>query len=191
MPPRLDGQLLRRWTAPQSNFDERGDRLHDAITRKFAIVLLDHSCMVFPQHIQGEQNSVADCLSRCFDLTPTQIESHLLSSHPEQVPKNFQVVPLPNEISSLIFSTVTRPRESTIQRPKGHTKSMTELGIAGHSSSLKSALPMTHSSTSPRPPSAASYAHASSSVASAATSPTPNADCNWIENIRHKYSEGL
>ena len=35
----------------KSNFDEPGDRLHDAIARKFATVLLDHSCMVFPQHI--------------------------------------------------------------------------------------------------------------------------------------------
>jgi len=175
----------------KSNFDERGDRLHDAIARKFATVLLDHSCMVFPQHIQGEQNSVADCLSRRFDLTPTQIESHILSSHPEQVPTNFQVAPLPNEISSWIFSTVTRPSESTIQKPRGHTKSTTEPGTGGHSSSPKSASLMTHSSTSHQPSSAASYTHASSNAANATTSPTPNADSNWIENIRHRYSEGL
>ena len=175
----------------KSNFDEHDEDLHDNVARHLARTLIQSSCMLFPQHIQGKQNSVADALSRRFDLSNLQLQSHILSSFPEQVPKNLLIVPLPNEISSWISSTTTLKTESSIQKPKGHTRNTTALGTAGPSSSKKSVSFMTPLSTSLPRPSGPKFVPLSSSVANEDTSPTPNADNNWTENLRLRYSAGL
>ena len=152
---------------------------------------MDHKCIVFPQHIQGDHNSVADILSRKFDLPPPDLTSFISSTLAHQVPSNFRIVPLPNEISSWIFSTVTLKQESTTPKQQGHTTSTTGPGNAGPVSSKNSDSRATPTLTNFRPTPAVTSAPASSSAANGGTSPTPNANNNWIENLRNRYSEGL
>ena len=175
----------------RSNFAEHSEEAHDSAARKLANILIDHSCIVFPQHIQGDHNSVADTLSRNFDLSPPDLTSFILSNFPSQVPANFRIVPLPNEISSWIFSTVTRKQESMTPRQQGHTTRTIAPGTAGPSSSTKSVSTATPTSTTFQAPPGAMSAPASSNAASAETSPTQNESNNWIENLRTRYSAGL
>ena len=175
----------------RSNFAEHGEHIHDKAARKLANILMDHSCMVFPQHIQGDHNSVADTLSRRFDLPPPALTSFIHSSFHYQVPGNFRIVPLPHEISSWIFSTVTRRPESTTPKPKGHMNPMTEPGTDGRSSSKKSDLAKTPISIPFPSIPEVKCAPPSISVANVDTSPTPNEGNNWIDNLRNRYLAGL
>ena len=54
----------------------------------------------YSQWLAGKFNDVSDALSRDDDRTDDELTSILRSSVPLQVPNHFEIVPLPNEISS-------------------------------------------------------------------------------------------
>ena len=176
----------------KSNFDDITDPLHDTVARKYATLLLDASCLLFPQHIQGARNNIADDLSRRFDLPSPQLEAHLRLSYPEQMPLNFHIVPLPKEISSWVFSIVAPRTESSTPRPKHRTRNTIVPGDVGSSSSTTpSACKPTPTLTTSPSTSGSTSAPASSNASKPDTFPTPNNAASWTENIQSRYLAGL
>ena len=50
------------------------------------------------QWFPGVENNVADSLSRNLHLSDDNLTAYLCSVYPSQIPSNFRIVPLPNEI---------------------------------------------------------------------------------------------
>ena len=68
-----------------------------------------NSCL-YSQWFPGEDNNVADCLSRTFHLQDHTLSSRLLSLYPKQLPNGISIKPLPNEITSWLISQVQQQR---------------------------------------------------------------------------------
>ena len=74
--------------------------------------------MLCSQWFQGKRNPEADSLSRDADLSDADLTKLLLSSPECQLPSNFRIAPLPNEITSWIVSQArTLPVRKQLQRP--------------------------------------------------------------------------
>ena len=120
---------------------------HDAhlmVARTLASILMKYQCCLASQHLKGEANLVADWLSfvgserggkrhpLAFDDPPDDLLTqrfHLLV--PSQIPENFAISPLPNEVLSWV-TQVLRTAESFLMRDrKGVMKAATEPGGAG------------------------------------------------------------
>jgi hypothetical protein len=68
--------------------------------RKFAKIMLKSNSCIYSQHIPGISNSVADMLSRRFDLNDDELTSYLNSVPSYQVQNSFRIVPVHQEINS-------------------------------------------------------------------------------------------
>jgi hypothetical protein len=79
---------------------------HFGLARFMASLVLTNNIALFSQWICGTSNSVADCLSRNYKLRNAALTTFIKSSYPDQVPENFKVSPLPEEISSFLTSWV-------------------------------------------------------------------------------------
>ena len=89
----------------KSNFDPDFQQLHDEIARQLARLLLENETTLYPQHIPGEENIIADSLSRDFHLSPKVLASSLQSLFPTQAPKGLKISEkLPAEIISWVES---------------------------------------------------------------------------------------
>jgi hypothetical protein len=92
----------------RSNFrhDEESIEIHNAKTmlaRQLAMLILNYRIKLYSQWLQGQRNGLADALSRDDStLTDHELTNYLLSSFPSQVPNNFEIHPLPQEIVSFI-----------------------------------------------------------------------------------------
>jgi hypothetical protein len=69
-------------------------------SRKFAKILLTNSVCIYSQHFPGISNTIADALSRRFDLDDESLTSLLNSSTDLQVKNSFTLYPIHPEISS-------------------------------------------------------------------------------------------
>ena len=124
----------------KTNFSASSDTREEiavklAAARQLATVLIESKSMLYSQWFQGKLNIEADSLSRDTHLTDDEL-THLLTSSPAcQLPPNFRIVPLPNEITSWLISLArSLPVRKQLQRPL--TRSTLSLGSAGkHSSS--------------------------------------------------------
>ena len=58
----------------------------------------------YSQWFAGKSNNVADALTRDWHLGNDELTFTLRSHFPEQMPENFRISPLPNEISSWLIS---------------------------------------------------------------------------------------
>ena len=66
-----------------------------------AAILLESETALYPQHVPGEENIVADSLSRDFHIQDKHLQLLLTSLFPKQAPKNLQILTvLPREITS-------------------------------------------------------------------------------------------
>ena len=96
----------------RSNFRERNETDLDwlakqAVSRKLANLILDSETLLYKQWLRGEDNVVADSLSRdVYFLSPKSHEIFLQSTVFPQLPPNFQILPLQEEICSFISSTL-------------------------------------------------------------------------------------
>ena len=89
-----------------------------ATARKLADTLIETNTMMCSQWFQGKRNPEADSLSRDTDLSDADLTKLLLSSPECQLPSNFRIAPLPNEIASWIVSQArTLPVRKQLQRP--------------------------------------------------------------------------
>jgi hypothetical protein len=133
------------WLHNSSRLDAEWEahRAHLQVARKIAILLTEHHCCLASQHIKGELNVVADLLSFegsdrgkdhpiAFDKPANDnLTSRFLTHYPSQVPANFVISQLPNEILS--WSTqVLQIAESYLTADKrAATKPTTEPGGGG------------------------------------------------------------
>ena len=100
----------------------------------------------YSQWFPGNENNVADSLSRNMHLSDTKLTSLLRINYPSQVPRNFHIVPLPNEIVSWITSLLlTLPVKEQFREP--HTP--TKLGRGADGQHIATQWDLSMTSTSP------------------------------------------
>ena len=142
----------------KSNFIERDEEDTDTTAKLLAARHLAHivqrvkSCL-YSQWFPGEDNLVADCLSRDIHLTDSQLLFLLTSHIPSQLPPNFSIVPLPSVIESWACSLLAKMPVRK-QRQVRHKMSEIAAGDDGASFSTKSAsttTPISSLSTNPGP----------------------------------------
>jgi hypothetical protein len=98
---------LRRSNFKEKDEDDRDWLAKQRVARKLANLILDSQTVVYKQWFRGEDNVVADSLSRdLFFLSPSAHESFLHSTVSPQLPLNFRIRPVPAEICSFISSTL-------------------------------------------------------------------------------------
>jgi hypothetical protein len=88
----------------KTNFLEDVDLVQASIriqvAREHAMRYMNQEIRDYSQWFPGIKNNVADALSREMDFSDNDLTNLLRLSFPEQVPENFVIVPLPNEIVS-------------------------------------------------------------------------------------------
>ena len=134
-----EGNATRRETA-----EEMGVKRDAA--RKFASLLLDAEVVLYSQWFEGKKNVEADSLSRDTQLSDLE-QTNLLSSSPLcQLPANFRISPVPNEIASWVTSLARRLPVSKRINPGQHRSDLF-LGTAGSSLLTQSGSAATPSSS--------------------------------------------
>jgi hypothetical protein len=102
------------------------------IARWFGRFLIDKEICSYSQFFEGKKNIIADILSRDWHLSDEEIIAFLRFVAPTQVPQDFRICPLPNDIVSMILSLLPL-RPETTPLPKAPITSETWRGIAGKS----------------------------------------------------------
>jgi hypothetical protein len=96
----------------KTNFKEDMDLVQAStrilVAREHARRYMNLGIRDFSQWFPGEENNVADSLSREMHLSDETLISLLHNTFPSQVPPNFKIVPLPNEIVSWLTSLLQR-----------------------------------------------------------------------------------
>jgi hypothetical protein len=97
----------------KSNFIEDGEDPIQAtirleVARHHALHYLENGIREYSQWFRGIENNVADALSRDDDRSDDELTLILRSHCPSQVPPHFEIVPLPNEITSWLTSLLLR-----------------------------------------------------------------------------------
>ena len=89
------------------SIDESDDEwaVKQIVSRKLASLVLDSNIVLYRQWFKGEENVVADSLSRdCYYLSSSTHQKFLNHVVPHQLPPNFKIQPVPKEISCFITS---------------------------------------------------------------------------------------
>lgn len=121
----VDNTSSNGWTrrsnfAPDSNHEE-----HFHLARLTARMSLHHQYTHFSQWLMGRRNDVPDLLSRDTELSDADLTTYIKNTFPTQVPESFVILPLPNEITSLLSVIVEHnvpPKESSHPRTNVRTK---------------------------------------------------------------------
>lgn len=134
----------------KTNFREEGESKEQAtckieVARDHSRRIMNAKAKEYSQWFPGDENDVADSLSRDDHLSPSALTSLLRSCVPEQIPPLFEIAPLPKEIESWLSALLLRMPEAT-QSPERHQMSKLARGGGGASSSSESALNGTLSS---------------------------------------------
>jgi hypothetical protein len=134
------------WLFKSAGFNSK-DGEHDAhliVARQLASLLIGHNCCLASQHIRGDLNVVADLLS--FAGTSERGKSHPLAADDppndvltqrfrrhltSQVPANFRISQLPDEILYWITQVLQIASSSLAVAKKGEMKAPTGSGDAG------------------------------------------------------------
>jgi hypothetical protein len=80
---------------------------------------------------------VSDALSRDYNRSDEELTEILRTFVPEQIPPHFEIVPLPNEISSWLIS-VLQKLPVKMQLQEQHTKTKLGCGVDGKSTPIPS-----------------------------------------------------
>ncbi|KAI2510458.1 hypothetical protein MHU86_3878 [Fragilaria crotonensis] len=91
-----DSSSATGWIARSSFGDECP--LHLAIARTMARYMIDHELTHYSQWFPGKENSVADVLSRDFDLEDAAVVELIKRKLSHHIPQGFRLVPLPQAI---------------------------------------------------------------------------------------------
>ena len=92
--------------------------------------MLECKAVLYNQHIPGASNFLADCLSRDHHLSNNQFSALLQFIAPSQLPNNFRIVQMPQEIISFILSYLRKSPRSPL-RPQEPMPSTIELSLYG------------------------------------------------------------
>lgn len=136
----------------KSNFQE-SETEHPSLSQAKLKLARDHALRIFTQQCKdysqwfpGDENDLADSLSRDFHFSNEFLTSLYHDKIPEQTPKNLQISPLPQEIESYLYSMLQSLPENTQQHER-HKMSSIALGLVGNNSSRKLASQRTTSSS--------------------------------------------
>ena len=133
--------------------------LHVQVSKKLTELILHHKFSLQAEHIPGSKNDVSDILSRHWHLNDNELTLFLHENFMPQIPENFHINPLPNEILCWISSIVPACPESSSARPKEHTKSATNVGNDGQNISTGLDSVTTHSSSPSEQPTTEPASH--------------------------------
>ena len=131
----------------RSNFSNERDPGHEAIARHLGLACIHSNSLLAPLHIPGKSNLVADFLSRHCDYSHDSLTHYCHRFFAAQIPANFQVKPLPNEITSWALQMLHRSASSRRAAPNQPTAVMTLHGPDGALSCPPLAFPKIPSST--------------------------------------------
>ena len=107
------------------------------VCRHHALTVLENEIVEYAQWFKGEENVVADSLSRDDDRTDEELTTILKTHCSSQVPEDFKILRLPKEIDSWLTSVLQRLPVKEQLRSK-HTR--TKIGRGGGGSSGPSQL---------------------------------------------------
>ncbi|NER25769.1 MAG: hypothetical protein F6J96_34770 [Symploca sp. SIO1C2] len=114
-----------------------------AIARKIAREAIAAGVQICSQHIQGEKNDVADALTfegdargKANELTfdhpsDEELTHRMHQSLPQLIPENFEISPLPPDITSFVSQTLQIIEESLARSKKPPGQGLREHGIRG------------------------------------------------------------
>ncbi len=121
------------------NVDPIQSRVRINIARHHATLFLEAGIKEYSQWFPRQENNVANTLSHDFDCSDDKLTKILCKSCPSELPQHFQIVPLPNEISSWLTSSLQRfPVKEQLR--EAHTRIMLSHGANLPSTSEPSAL---------------------------------------------------
>jgi hypothetical protein len=100
------------------------------VAREMASNLMKNKASNYSQHLNGIENIVADSLSRNTHLNNEQLLALLTTASPSLLPKNAQILPLSNQITSWIALLAQLPHKNRELRWQ-HTPSSLAAGITG------------------------------------------------------------
>jgi hypothetical protein len=124
-----DSKVTEAWMY-KSNHDPDSSPIQNEIARYMAQFNMNKKACNYSQHIRGDENTIADILSRDTHLTDQQVIALINTYSPPLLPKNFKLFPLSDLIISWIDSLVPlapKTRELLWQ----HTPSTYAAGISG------------------------------------------------------------
>jgi hypothetical protein len=114
--------------------------------RHHTTIFLEEGIKEYSQWFPGKENNVADALSRDFDHSACELTNILHKTCPSQLPKHFQIAPLPNEISSWLTALLLKlPVQEQLQGT--HTRTTLGHGTVSPSTSEASESATTSSLT--------------------------------------------
>jgi hypothetical protein len=118
----------------KTNFLEEVDLVQASVriqvAREHAMRYMNHEIRDYSQWFPGIENNVADALSREMDLSDDELTTFLRLSFPTQIPENFEIVPLPSEITSWLTSLLRQMPVNELFREE-HTRTTLGRGIDG------------------------------------------------------------
>ena len=162
----------------KTNFREDDDLVQASVriqvAREHATRYMNHEIRDYSQWFPGIENDMADALSREKDLSDAELTKLLHLTVPSQVPENFEIVPLPKEISSWLISTLRKMPVQELYREE-HKKTTLGLGSVGGST----ASPPDSNTTPSSPP-----FRANNEFSSSAPSRQPSATLDLRESLQ-------
>ena len=115
------------------------------ISREHALRMLNNNCRDYSQWFPGDDNDLADSLSRDFHIPDDKLISLYFNYIPQQTPPNLKISPLPKEISSFLLSMLQTLPDKTQQQEKYKISSLAR-GLDGQNSNKNSTWNQTLSS---------------------------------------------
>ena len=106
-------------------------KVKQQLGRKLATLCLDSNTVLYKQWLKGQDNVVADSLSRDNYYLSANTHSRFLQlSVPQQLPKNIRIKPVPKEICSFITSILQQLPETQLQssQPKPSELALGNIG---------------------------------------------------------------
>ena len=153
-----DSSSATGWIARSSFGDECP--LHLAIARTMARYMIDHELTHYSQWFPGKENSVADVLSRDFDLEDAAVVELITRKLSHHIPQGFRLVPLPQAIVMDVGSLLQLlPRTQLL--PSKPAPSVIAAGEGSRVSFMRSGTGTTLSSPASSPRSESKSSHAS------------------------------
>ena len=105
----------------RANFDPHTKPAHDECSRTLARLMMGCNSTIYAQHQKGKHNAIADILSRWHFLSDTELLTFIRCQFPTQVPRNFRICPLPDELCSWITFLLQKLQTMTQSRSKPTT----------------------------------------------------------------------
>ena len=115
----------------KSNFADSGEHEeHYHLARLVARTSLEHGYIHYSQWLEGYRNKGADALSRENEMSDAELTTYIKTKFPSQVPENFNISPLPDELTSLLSAIVGHNAPPPASN-KPHTSGKTKPGAGG------------------------------------------------------------